>query len=544
MPNKNDVNIELLYPNDLFLKGEELFEKNAVVETSNVDKGLFNFTIKDGTDIEVEWLKPLTRFQKATCSCSFFKENKVCKHIIAALISYKDSIKYEISKKNEKEIISRHSSLNINNILEGISKEEIKNFIKAYSKNDRKFFTALKVQFARRVNLADNEKKYKSLLDSIIKPIATDINIYRISDVKALLNITEDFYNQAQDSLALTEYGEAFHLCKVTLSKLCYVYQYTIHCIGELEQQISNNHILIRQLLQESESHELSEGIIEYLLELVQVSYYPFLNLNENAITLLSDLNKLPVDIFDIIKLQIKRKKEKENEVVMLLALEVLLKYKSKQETKIDSKYQSLVSKISTQFYDKKMIAECIAFSKNYLELGGDNLINYLKSLKENKTKNFIGEMARLFTEYQNLSIVDFALSNLSTKEINEFREQVLKSFKKKKINVNKYYYFLAKTNQLEMLMAELSDKKDFRMLMQYDHYFIESLQENLASLYETMMEDYLNNHIGTHSQVFISEIFDHLNKIKATKVSKKLGLLIDMKFSHRVGLTDINIQH
>lgn len=544
MPSKDDVNIELLYPSDLFLKGEELFEKKAVVETSNVDKGLFNFTIKDGGDYEVEWLKPLTRYQKATCNCTFFKENKVCKHVIAALISYKDSIQFEKSNKPEKEIISRHSTLNINNVLNGVSKEELKNFIKSYARSDKRFLTSLKVQFARKVILADNEKKYKSLLDSVIRPVATDRNVIKISDVKTLLNITEDFYFQAQDSLALAEYGEAFDLCKVTLSKLCYVYQYSNHLLGELEKQILQNHILMRQLLAESESHELLENIIEYLNTLIQYSYYPFLNLKENGITLLYEFNKLPADIFDTIKLQINRKREKETEVVMLLALEVLLKYNTKLETTIDIKYQSLISKISTLLFNEKRISECLSFSKHYLEFGGENLLNYLRALKENKVKTFITEMSKLFIEYQNVSIVDFAITQLNETELKDFRELVSKSGKKKNINVNKYYYFLAKTGQLETLMNDLEERKDFRMLMQFDHYLVATHQEALSALYEIMLEEYLNNHIGTHSQVFITEVFDHLNKIKASKVTKKLGLLIDMKFSHRVGLTDLNTQH
>jgi hypothetical protein len=542
MPYKDDINIELLYPSDLFLKGEELFERKAVVDITNVEKGLYNFIIKDGSNIEVEWLKPMTRYQKATCSCNFFKDNKVCKHIIAALLAYKDTL---VIKPQETLISEKHATLNINNVLNGVSKEELKNFIKTYARTDKKFSTALKVQFARKVNLRDNEKKYKSLLDSVIRPISNDKTHIKISDAKSLLNIVDDFYNQAQDSMAIGEFGEAFYLCKVSLTKLCYVYHYTDFLRTELENEINKNHSLLSLLLAESKSHELSETIIGFIVELINYSYYPFIDIDDNGIIILKKYNKLPMDLQETVKTQLNRKKEFESQITYLLSIDIIVKHSHKESLLLPLKYQSYINKVAMLLLDKGKYMECINFCNGYLSDGGDIVLIYLKALMASKSKKLISEMAHWFVASQNLSIVDYAINVLSAEEQLKFREGVNRLYKKSKMDDPRYYYFLGRTNQLAVLLKMLSDKKDLRMLMTYDHYLVPVMEHDLGTLYEGLLEAYLTQHIGNHSQIFIAEIFDHLNKIKAMKITKRLGLMIDMKFSHRMSLEDIyRVQH
>ncbi|MBK7007277.1 MAG: SWIM zinc finger family protein [Saprospiraceae bacterium] len=226
-------NIELMFPDEVYLRGEELFEDGAVLEFTPIEKNLFSFVVSDGQRFEVEWLRPFTKHQRASCDCSFFKSEKVCRHVVAAILAYKATLPEKKEKPAESQ---QKSGLNLFTLLNNVTKEELKAFIKNYAQTDKKLSTALKVHFARKVDLHDNEKKYRSILDAIIRPVTTGSATIKISDVKSLNQVAIEFIEQAWDAIALGQYGEALILTKVTLSKLCYTLHHNYGAIAVLEK--------------------------------------------------------------------------------------------------------------------------------------------------------------------------------------------------------------------------------------------------------------------------------------------------------------------
>ncbi len=84
--------IELQFDPELFRKGEDLYNDGAILELVKINRSLYSIVIREGKVYEVELLKPLLKGQKSTCECNFYKENKSCKHIVAALIYYQEYI--------------------------------------------------------------------------------------------------------------------------------------------------------------------------------------------------------------------------------------------------------------------------------------------------------------------------------------------------------------------------------------------------------------------------------------------------------------------
>jgi hypothetical protein len=88
--------------------------------------------------------------------------------------------------------------------------------------------------------------------------------------------------------------------------------------------------------------------------------------------------------------------------------------------------------------------------------------------------------------------------------------------------------------------MEWLKTQRDFRMVMMLDEYLYPRFPEELTQLYEHMAEDFLNQHIGQHAYVFIDELLQHLNKIKAGKIANKIAVMIEMKFPHRSRMSNL----
>lgn len=534
------TNVELSFPHELFLKGEELYEAGGVVEINKLDKSLFSFTVREGGNIEVEWLKPLSKNQKASCECDFFKIGKMCKHVVAALIAYKYEIAKTPEEKPEVEVQSKKfASLNINSILNNLTKEDLRSFVKAYAATDKKFATSFKVHFARKVDLQDNEKKYKSILDSIIRPVSSDKNPFKSSEVRQLLNVTDEFLSQADDAMALSQYYEALLLIKTSLVKLCYTLHYAPYAEQETEKAINAAHARLMEIAINNESVDLKNELIDFLVELVQLSYYPFINVKLNAVTILLFLNALPDHYEEIFELQLKRKMGNEKQTVVINALKIMIEYATTKNYGIDKKHQSLTDKIAAELFYNEMYEQLAEFAQYHKSGAKDTSLYYLHSLVIKNSKKIASEAAAYFIENRDLRIVDLLKQKSSEELFEKFRTLVSKSKNKVAINPQIYMQYLLKTSMLEDLMAFLEDKKDFRYLMQYDDVLLKVHPDKVISLYETMVEDFLNKHVGEQSLQFIDELIIHLNKIKATKVVNRIGMLIEMKFPHRSRLDE-----
>ncbi|MBK8081768.1 MAG: hypothetical protein IPK25_16725 [Saprospiraceae bacterium] len=203
----NKFLIEVKYDDILVEEAEILFEKKVIIDVLNPEKNLFVFSLFDERDYEVEIFKPFTKLQRSTCSCLFHTQHKICKHVLAGLMFLRNQKSKEESEKKTP-AVSKTKTLNISNILSNVSREELIQFVKNYAKSDPKFSLQLKVFFARKVDLPDNKKKYKSILDSVIKPHSGKSNP-SVAEIRAFLTINKELTGQTEDCIALEQYEEA-----------------------------------------------------------------------------------------------------------------------------------------------------------------------------------------------------------------------------------------------------------------------------------------------------------------------------------------------
>jgi hypothetical protein len=460
----------------------------------------------------------------------------MCRHAVASLIAYKAEFAKEVPEIAPQEELQgrKFAALNINSILNNLTKEDLKTFVKAYASNDKKFSTSFKVHFARRVDLQDNEKKYKSILDSIIRPVSSDKNPFKASDVRSLLNVADEFLSQADDEIAMGQFYEAYLLIKTTIVKLCYTLHYAPYAEVETEKLINGAHIKIRDIIINNESVDLKNEIIDFLIELSQLSYYPYLELTENAIALLMRLKALPEEVNEIFTTQIKRKVYHERQVVIILALKMKLAFDTDKSYSIDKKLYNLLDKIAEQLFKNEFYVELEEFAQFHRGSAKDVALYHLQSLQISKSKKLITEAANYFLEGKDLRIIELIKQKNTQELFEKLKQTILKSKSKLVSNPSTYLQYLYKSESFDELLKFHEEKKDFKFLMIYDAVLLKHFPSELTSLYEAMVEDYLDKHVGEQSHQFINDLFIHLNKIKATKIVNKIGLMIEMKFPHR----------
>ncbi|MBC7884441.1 MAG: hypothetical protein H7X99_03150, partial [Saprospiraceae bacterium] len=316
--------IELIYNEDMVLQAEQLFEKGAVRDMSNIESSLYVCKVKDGMLYEVEIQSPFAKKQKSSCDCSFYKQNKICKHIIAGLFYIRKQLKEKSEKIEIREIEKKKqklSTLNINQILEEIDHDDLMKFVKNFARHDKKFTTQLKVNFARKIDLSDNTNKYKNILNTIIRPHAGDQTRASSADVKAICHVLEDFMDQVNDCIVLGQYREALNIYTSAFAKLEYVRHY-YHYHTEILNKLSlNYHQVIADFLSEKLPPEIRNELHTFLFDLATRSYYHFHDLTVNVLNLWLQNNKNPDKeiLKDIIEKMVVSKPQEEK--IILLAL-------------------------------------------------------------------------------------------------------------------------------------------------------------------------------------------------------------------------------
>lgn len=333
-------------PEDVLLKGEELFEHNPPILQRVLDDNLYVYhTVTDQRVIETEILIKNRNLHKATCDCIIDSNQKWCEHIVAALFDIRirleenDDIKLHESTKRQK------STFSIHDILEKISHEELANYIQAYAKKNQKFKLDMKANFARRISNIDPETKYHKLLDSIIKPIRSKESKYAASSILNYISLAKELKEQMKDALSLEQYTEAFYIHKNLLQKSAYAITNAKKESESLFQFYQSLHDEIDTLYKMDLAPELREKLSDFLMQTLSFSYYVYPSFQDNlARKLFTYASKDKIkELAPLLQKKFGYTQEKE-EHELLLALEVLAAEHN------DYQFSSILKRVKTEY--------------------------------------------------------------------------------------------------------------------------------------------------------------------------------------------------
>ena len=540
MPKYGIDNFEHEYDEDLILKGEELYDSAAVNEILQIEPNLFTVFVKEGGIYEVEIFKPFTQQKRFHCDCSFFQNHHICKHVIAALFSIR---RYQLENKSEKSKNSevKASTLNVNNILNALNLDELRYFIKQYAQHDKKLSTALKVTFARKIDLIDNEKKYKAILDSIIRPIADLQFKAKTSDVNSLVAVTEDFIDQMEDCLSLGQHLEAFHILKACIAKLSYVKYHTNFCEDEVHLQLLKLHENLRILAVDAPAEDLRSEVVDFMESLINLSYYRFDLYPNNLFLTLNICKRMPAEeLLSKISKKIQENGRLEAEVVNLYAIffELALTSGIQADFKLPTNHIHLLDRIIEHFLNYENFAVGLNFVQEQLKLNPKAVqTRYFELVFFLKMQNIEGFTKSAISYFQlsfDIKILDLLQFHLSEDAYRNHIPELNEATQNHKINVNQLLSYYQKTEQWACLLQTLKEKNDLSLVMQFDEVLLRAQPDSLFELYEALLVDYLETHIGQQSSMFLTEIIQHLQKIGAVLLLKKILKLVEAKFPHK----------
>ena len=531
--------IELIYDDLLVAEAETLFEKKAIIDVQSPEKNLFLFVIQDGTDLEVELFKPFTKVQKSTCSCAFHQKHKICKHVIAGLFYLREK------KKKRKEPhhdagLQKIKTLNTRTLLQFVEREELIQFVQQYAKSDPKFALQLKVHFARKVDLPDNREKYKILLDTIIKPY-TGKSKPGAGVLRAFLQVSEELTGQAYDCLALQNFEEALFITEAGLLKFCYVRHYFGMDSPAFTRQFEEWHALAETFLKQKISFDLKKRLINFLVELVGMSYYRHTETKANLLRILDGYLTKPEKNTLVSTLSEKIHPVTEEEKAVFYALLCLLA----------GKIPPLVREIL-----KKPGFQLTRFYRNLLQLNQHELVlqelekgPYMPGFDKDKhamlatlyaEKNQWANASKhgltYFTACGDLSLFK-ELKTASGEDVwkKELYPALLSSMQKEAGLKSLYLgQFLQAENDWSLLLSMLYEKDDIHLLYAFGPQLVKVRPDETETLFTEHVRRYLEGHLGDVAHDYIKHLFENLEKLKLFSIKKSILHLMKNKFGDR----------
>ncbi len=201
--------LEQHIPDELMERAERL----SIIELKLLDKNLFSARIVDDIPLEVEVQLYGQRIQAYTCECEEFAAHQICPHVVTTFLR----LRADKRKKAEERQTARRQraerkpqKFNIQNVLQQVEGDELKAFVREFARLDRQFALALKARFAGRIELADSFDKYFQLLQSAIRLEKNPKGNFRAGGFKRVQQIIEHTLHHAESALDQEDFAECW----------------------------------------------------------------------------------------------------------------------------------------------------------------------------------------------------------------------------------------------------------------------------------------------------------------------------------------------
>ncbi len=521
--------IERNYDHELVMAGEQLWLDGQVKNQSLNDDGCYRAIVSDDKHYEIEISTPFSKKQKTSCSCSAFKSSSVCTHIVAGLFAIRN-IPEEKNKNRVPKAISKPSSLNINQMINDIHPNELKDFLKSYAKTDRRFSILFKAAFARKTDLSDNIEKYKSILDAIVKPVTSKTPKLPVSDLKYLIKVLSEFADQINDGIALSHYREGVNIFIASFSKLAYVRSRFSMSNEEINALNITYHNIISYFFASKLPTELKRELFNFLLEFMQRSYYMFDSFYHNILYHLipklttSERKTVKTVLLDLLKIR----PNTEHAVILAYYLKISKKYTT-EATDYFSQYPlQLMEVVHLLLNDEDRSIAIEILEKTYKSRPNDRdimnrlLYIYIQTNNQDAFKALAKKAFINSGDNKYLSLLKKELPDHTyTQVILDIESHILTQSNISKETALKFFLF--EDNWAAMVLY-FEKHPDLEMLQKYDAFIYLHDQDAVASLYIQILDDYFSTLHPDEILLTTEKLNNHWRQQKMQSTIQQLG--------------------
>lgn len=509
------------YIDETILKrGLSYFKSGYVNEPEEITPGVYEAIVQGSEDYTVELKIKNGNIAEHTCTCPY-DMGPVCKHIVAVIFYLQQEV-LEIKQKSTsqkekkpKKITKRKTVLEqVNDVLEKISYEELKQFIREKAEHNPPLRNIFLSSFAHQ-NTNESKELYSKQVKSILRTAAGRDGFIYWNQAGGVGKTVSELLTSAQKQFENKNFRSAIFICCAVMEEMTEALQFADDSNGDIGGNIDFAFELVFTIAKEELPEEIRTLLFEYCLKSFEKRIYSGRDWHLGMLVIASELLKNEEEAERIIiHLDKIQRSEYEQEEAQSIKLKILKKTKGEKETDkfIEQnlsnhllRRESILKSIQQKNYDKAITLAKDGVKHDEKDKPGLAIEWYdwlLKTAQAQKDKEKIIEYARLLfiDNFRHEQDYYQLLKNNVQPEIwNSFVEGIIKDIttKKRWLDFDLIAKIYIKEEWWSRLMELIKQNPSLNYIEQYEKYLSKDYSDELVQLYAEAVVKQMKNSTG-----------------------------------------------
>ncbi len=531
-------------------RGLSYFKNGYVSEPEEITHGVYEAIVAGSEDYTVELKIKNGTITEHICTCPY-DMGPVCKHVVAVLFYLQQDVleikpkvvslhpkQKPTAKKQKKKTIAEQ----VNEVLEKISHDELKQFIREKAEHNAPFRNIFLSSFAHQ-NANESKELYAKQVKSILRAAAGREGFIYWNQAGSMGKEVSELLTTAEKQLAHKNFKSAILICTAVMEEMTAALQFADDSNGDIGGNIDFAYELLYNIAKKNIPEEIRIFLFEYCLTSFEKRIYSDWDWHLGVLQIASEVLINDQEAQRVLKYIDKvQDSEYEKEEAQSIKFNIIKKTKGEKEaekfieqnlTNPNLRKEAIAKALKSQNYEK-----AISISKDGIKhdekdkpgLAKDWYDWLLKIAQAQNDNEKIIEYARyLFIDNfkHEQDYYQLMKNGIHPEKWNQFVEGIIKdiSTKKRWLDTNLIAKIYIKEEWWDRLIKLIAHEPSLQNIEQYEKYLSKNYADELAQLYEQGIVEYIKNGTGRNHYQTACKYLRRMLKLGArNKVNNIIG--------------------
>jgi len=537
------------YIDETILKrGLSYFKNGYVSEPEEITQGVYEAIVAGSEDYTVELKIKNGNITEYVCTCPY-DMGPVCKHVVAVLFYLQQDVleikpkviplhpkQKVVTKKTKKKTISEQ----INEVLEKISHDELKQFIREKAEHNPPFRNIFLSSFAHQ-NTNESKELYSKQVKSILRTAAGRDGFIYWNQAGSVGKQVSELLATAQKQLANNNFKSAIFICTAVMEEMTAALQFADDSNGDIGGSIDFAYELLYNIAQEKVSEEIRILLFNYCLTSFEKRVYADWDWHLGMLQIASEILNNEEEAQQVITcLDKTQHSEYEKEEAQRIKLNIIRKTKGDKEAEIfieqnlsnpNLRREAIHKALKNKDYEKAISLSKDGIKQDEKEKPGLAKEWYdwlLKIAQSQKDKEKIIEYARYLFIDNFRNEQDFYLllkNNIPSEKWKLFVEGIINdiSTKKRWLDTDLIAGIYIKEEWWDRLMKLVAQNASLQKIEQYEKHLSKDFADELVLLYGNEIIKYMKNSTGRNHYQTACKYLRRMIKLGGRETAEKI---------------------
>ncbi len=353
----------------IFERGLSYFLNDYVTEFVEIAKGEYEAIVSGTDEYTVELKIENGVITEYDCDCPY-DMGPVCKHIVASILYLKQkkvgfiqqSVPVQKNKKH-KVVVSQ-----LEEVLDGVTHRELKNFILERSEIDEAFSNLFLLNFMR-LESGQNKDFYQGQIELALNSAMNRDGFIGWYEMSYLEDGINPIVELAQKQFENEDYRAVFYICSALLEEMVKALQFADDSSGALGRIIDTSYDMLREIASEDISEDIRVDLFNYCMSAFEKKLFSGWDWHIGMLGIASEVIKNEKEADIVIKCLDTIEGQYEQEEAQVFKLAIMRIYKGKEQVlKFIKKHianSSIRNSEIEKAFDNKEFERAIELSKD-----------------------------------------------------------------------------------------------------------------------------------------------------------------------------------